>query len=582
MASESRPLLPLRGDLSRDSANITLWAGGSDPSLNPKLKGGDWMDWLWIREGGDAPDYRDWSPVKDRTIHIRPMVLPIEGGDTYLLFLAWHCLQAGADGASVELANGEKRFFNGQSETGLPALVAALEPEWPPKANRPAATNNCTDLANAARLYDLAAGDFMAVAGTWHEWSGTYWKEAPDAITRPAAGLGAVVKQEAEAATTDKAAAALWGWARRSEMLGAMQAAARILAGFHTVETTFCNREEMLLPVANCTIDLRTGKPIPPKRNHFFTQASPVIFDRKATCPNWDRFLSQTFGGDQELIDYVQRCAGYSLTNCQREQCFFLLIGAGRNGKSTLVSILEQVLGGFAATLSPETLTQAGQSNPEGPRPEIAGLSGKRLAVTSESGTTCHLAEGLLKRLTGEDTLSARVLYGAPVQFTSKAKIWFCTNHQPSISGSDLGIWSRIRVIPFENVIQPGREDKTLPKRLTAELPGILNWALRGCLAWQETGLQAPEIVKARTEQYRQEVDHFARFIAERCTLSPANSVKAGVFTEAFNCWLFEQGEKPESQRIISARIRSTPGVDAPRRGKGVFYRGIALRTETL
>jgi putative DNA primase/helicase len=86
---------------------------------------------------------------------------------------------------------------------------------------------------------------------------------------------------------------------------------------------------------------------------------------------------------------------------------FFLLVGAGRNGKSTLVSILEQLLGGFAATLSPETLTQAGQSNPEGPRPEIAGLCGKRLAVTSESGTSCQLAEGLLKRLTGEDTLSS-------------------------------------------------------------------------------------------------------------------------------------------------------------------------------
>jgi hypothetical protein len=171
-------------------------------------------------------------------------------------------------------SNGEKVFFEGhQAQTpGMPALLAALEPEWPPKHNRPTATNNCTDLANAARLYDLAATDYLAVAGTWHEWSGSHWKEAPEAITRPAAGLGAVVKREAEAATTDKAAAALWGWARRSEMLGAMQAAARILAGFHKIEAASCNQHDMLLPVGNCVVDLQTGKPIPPKRNHFFTQ----------------------------------------------------------------------------------------------------------------------------------------------------------------------------------------------------------------------------------------------------------------------------------------------------------------------
>jgi putative DNA primase/helicase len=88
----------------------------------------------------------------------------------------------------------------------------------------------------------------------------------------------------------------------------------------------------------------------------------------------------QTFDGDRELIEFVQRCAGYSLTGSQREQCFFLLVGAGRNGKSTLVSILEQLLGGFAAVITPEALTQTGQANPEGPRPEIAGLCGKRLA----------------------------------------------------------------------------------------------------------------------------------------------------------------------------------------------------------
>jgi putative DNA primase/helicase len=188
-----------------------------------------------------------------------------------------------------------------------------------------------------------------------------------------------------------------------------------------------------------------------------------------------------------------------------------------------------------------------------------------------------------LKRLSGEDRLSARVLYGSPVSFINKSKIWFCTNHEPKITGSDLGIWSRIRVIPFENTITPGREDKTLPKRLTAELPGILNWTLRGCLAWQEIGLKTPESVKTRTDQYRQEVDHFARFLAERCTLAPTNTVKAGDFAAAFNAWREDAGEKPETQRSINARIKTTPGIDIPNRiGKGVFYRGVAIRTESL
>ena len=575
MTSESQALLPLRGDLSRDSNLITLLVGGNDPPTD--FKG----DFLWIRTGKGAADRREWSPVKDRTIHVVPVAAPVE--PDYLLMLAWYCLMAGSHGVGLEL-KGEKVFFEGyQAQTpGMAALLAALEPEWPPKQNRPTATNNCTDLANAARLFDLAAADYLAVAGTWHEWSGSHWKEAPEAITRPAAGLGAVVKREAEVATSDKHAAALWGWARRSEMLGGMLAASRILAGFHKIEAESCNQNDMLLPVANCTIDLKTGKPLPPKRNNFFTQASAVEFNPNATCPTWERFLSQTFDGDRELIEFVQRCAGYSLTGSQREQCFFLLVGAGRNGKSTLVSILEQLLGGFAATLSPETLTQAGQSNPEGPRPEIAGLCGKRLAVTSESGTSCQLAEGLLKRLTGEDTLSARVLYGQPVQFINSSKIWFCTNHEPRIAGSDLGIWSRIRVIPFENTIQPGREDKTLPNRLTGELPGILNWALRGCLAWQESGLKPPESVKERTELYRQDIDHFARFLAERCSLAASNTVKAKFFSEAFNGWLLDQGEVKETQHAIGARIRSTPGLSVHKRNQGYFYHGIALKTETM
>jgi putative DNA primase/helicase len=175
------------------------------------------------------------------------------------------------------------------------------------------------------------------------------------------------------------------------------------------------------------------------------------------------------------------------------------------------------------------------------------------------------------------------VLYGQPVQFINRSKIWFCTNHEPKITGSDLGIWSRIRVIPFENTIQPGREDKTLPQRLTAELPGILNWALRGCLAWQETGLQtAGELSKRARMSIRQEVDHFARFIAERCSLSPANSVKAKLFSEAFNGWLLDQGEAKETQHAIGARIRSTPGLSVHKRNQGYFYHGIALKTETM
>lgn len=272
------------------------------------------------------------------------------------------------------------------------------------------------------------------------------------------------------------------------------------------------DRDNFKLGVRNGVIDLKTGELIAPHPDHLITKRADVTYYPDAPCPRWEKFLKEVFQGDQDLIEYIQRCIGYSLTGDTREQCFFVLHGIGANGKGTFGEIIKAITGEYASAIEFKTL-MAGEGSKVGD--DLAPLRGMRLIVASESEQGKRLNEALVKQVTGGDPVRVRHLFGRYFTFYPAFKIWLMTNHKPIITGTDRGIWRRVRMIPFNARFEGKDADKVLPQYLQAELSGILAWAVRGCQRWQQVGLDMPEAVQKATEDYRTEMDTLGMFLSE-------------------------------------------------------------------
>lgn len=211
---------------------------------------------------------------------------------------------------------------------------------------------------------------------------------------------------------------------------------------------------------------------------------------------------------------------------------------------------------------------------------DIARLVGARLVCAVEAEEGKRLAEVLIKQLSGGDRVTARHLYKEFFEFTPQFKIVLAANHKPTIKGTDLGIWRRVRLIPFNVVVPPEEQDRELPEKLKAELPGILAWIIRGCLEWQREGLEAPAEVKSATAQYQAEMDALADFLSECCTQEPDVTVPAKDLFAAYKSWCDENGEHPMTQKKFGTRLKEK-GFDnsGKTRTKATLWRGIGLQT---
>jgi putative DNA primase/helicase len=328
-----------------------------------------------------------------------------------------------------------------------------------------------------------------------------------------------------------------------------------------------------LLNVANGTIDLRTGELRAHRREDLLTRLAPVEYDPDAQAPCWAAFLERIFAGDGELIGFLRRAVGYSLTGQTGEQVFFILHGTGANGKSTLLEALGAMLGDYGAKTPTETLLikrSAGISN------DVARLRGARLVTAVEAEDGQRLAESLVKQLTGGDTITARFLYQEAFEFAPTFKLWLATNHKPTIRGTDYAIWRRIRLIPFAVTIPEKEQDRTLPDKLKAELPGILAWAVRGCLEWQREGLGLPEAVKAATAAYQVEQDTLAAWLDACCILSPTATARAGQLYKNYRAWAEENGERPMTGHKFG-RTLTERGFDKYKDRAGWAYVGLGV-----
>ncbi len=337
---------------------------------------------------------------------------------------------------------------------------------------------------------------------------------------------------------------------------------------------TALDTDPWLWNVTNGTIDLRTRKFRPHRREDRITKLCPVAYDPAADCPVWLRVLNDITAGDAALQHYLRKAVGFSLTGDVRDHVVFFLYGTGENGKSTFVNAIQAMMGvDYAMKAPPELLlVKKNDTHPT----ERADLAGKRFVACMEAGEGKKLAEAIVKELTGADRLRARHMREDFFEFDPTHKIWLAANHKPTISGTDWGIWRRIKLIPFTVTIPPEKRDEALQEKLRAELAGILNWALLGCMEWQAKGLREPQAVVAATGQYRRQQDVLAGFLEECCVVASDVRARAGDLLAAYRKW---SGDDQMSQRRLGETLTER-GFGSVPIGGYTWRIGIGLKAE--
>lgn len=436
------------------------------------------------------------------------------------------------------------------------------------------------DMGNAKRFIDLFGEDFRYnyTDKTFLYWDGCRWT----------ADLTGAIERSADVSVEAMSAEAEW-YEKNGDEDAAKAFRKHIKASRSNKSKTNMLKEvqhnmpimpfqldkhKMAFNVPNGTLSLKSGQLVPAKRDYFITKFSPVEFTDNADCPMWRRFLDDIFGGDKELIRYIQKAVGYSMTGDTSEQCVFFLYGTGRNVKSTFLDVLREIFGDYVSNIQPETI-MVKNSMGNGINSDIARLKGARMVTTVEPNEGVRLNEGLIKQLTGDDAVTARKLYGNEFEFKPEFKLWMATNHKPIIRGTDDGIWRRIHMIPFTVQIPADKVDRQLKSKLEREYPAILRWAVEGCLLWQREGLKQPRAVLDMTREYRREMDVISGFLDDRCEVGEGFSAKSSELYAAYSAWCESNTEFKMSNTKFSVEMDKRFGKTKQR--DGMYFSGVRL-----
>jgi len=446
-------------------------------------------------------------------------------------------------------------------------------------------------------------------AGLWFTWAGHHWE--PDTTEQALSRVGEVagsylaeMKRQAwarigaeKAGQTKQADAAeklenalsrrareLHTVRRRQDVLHLARAGADTLG----ISGDEWDRDPMSLAVQNGVVDLRTGAFRDGKPEDYFKTYAPTPWEgRNAPCPTWEAFLESTFDGDGDLVAFMGRLLGYSITGKTTEAVLPILWGSGRNGKTVLLQGIADALGNdLTGPLEGEMLLESHFKRPSGgPSSDLLHLRGKRLTWLSETNENRRLNAGKVKLLTGGDLITGRAPYAArQITFTPTHKIFLCTNHRPKADAQDMALWHRVLLIPFGMAFVPNPDpnkpnerlaDLDLPEKLRAEQSGILAWLVQGCLEWQRQGLNPPESVRAATNEYRDGEDTLKTFLQDRCTERPGQTVRADAFFKAYQVWVEGSGDKPVNSTKFGRYMGALFDFTKDRTGK--FYIGVGL-----
>lgn len=444
-------------------------------------------------------------------------------------------------------------------------IVPAAPPPAPPPPPRGIPD---TDDDRAARFVEWLEGDYRYLYPwkQWAHWNGDGWTLDPTGrheslITMEAREFGRDLMEQAIALPLGPQQIAATAAARRALSADHLFATIKLAKSEPDIRIspTDFDADPWMLGVQNGVIDLRTGAFREVQKEDLILKKCGISFEPDAKCPMWEEFLEQILP-DAEVRTFMQRAVGYALTGKTTEQCLFFLYGMGQNGKSTFIETVEHIFGNYAWRTSAELFLDGKASDNK--MNMLASLPEMRFVVGAEMPDGAHLAENRIKDLTGGDRIQARKLYCEAFNYYPTHKLFFYGNHRPGVRGTDKGIWRRLNVIPFTVEVPDAKRDMKIVARLRSECHGILNWAIAGCLEWQNGGLRAPDAVKLATEEYREEEDLIGEFIEAEC--ERRGEISRQSLARNFADWAKSGGYKfSPSPRAVTDRVRRLSGISS-------------------
>ncbi|OGW10307.1 MAG: hypothetical protein A2W75_02760 [Nitrospinae bacterium RIFCSPLOWO2_12_39_15] len=436
-----------------------------------------------------------------------------------------------------------------------------------------------TEMWNAELFLDQYSENirYCPLLGGWFVWDGRRWGQ--DDTMQIEKFSKTVIKQMIEIGRNSDNKT-LIKHAIKSQRAHDMKAMLDIAKSDVAISPTSFDTDSMLLNFKNGTFDLESGVLSAHDRDKNITKLIEQDYDAAAQCPVWNNFLDTVFSGDKELISYMQRVIGYSLTGEVSEQCIFILYGFGMNGKSTFLKHIYRILGDYAINTPSTTLMEKFN---EGIPNDLARLKGTRFVTSSETGKGRKLAESKIKQMTGDDPISARFLHKEYFDFMPTFKIFLSTNYKPHISGTDTGIWRRIRTIPFEKVITEQERDISLDSKITAEYAGIINWAIEGFKKWKEGGLKTASKILDKTKEYKEDSDVIGIFLDEKCVKGEGLILSTSETLRSIQEWSKENGIT-SVKRHEFLEYMNRMGYEKVRSGEDgrIYFKGIGLKKTDL
>jgi putative DNA primase/helicase len=441
-----------------------------------------------------------------------------------------------------------------------------------------------TDLGNAERLVARHVRDlrYCHPWDCWLVWDGRRWAIDKAAAARHRARETVrAIGREASREGDDERRKALFKWALTSEKrdrISALLYLAEAEQGVPILPESL-NTDPFAFNCANGTVDLRTGRLRRHRRDDLITQLCAIEYEPDAGCPLWLATLDRFFHRDDpavkgDLIGYWQRLCGYAMVGVVRDHILPIAYGTGSNGKSTILGALLDTFGPDYAMKAPPGMLMAKRddSHPT----ERADLFGKRLVVAIETEAGGNLSEVMIKELTGGDAVRARRMRQDFWEFKPTHTLIMATNHKPAVRGTDTGIWRRLKLIPFTVSMTDQDADTSMPGKLKSEAAGILAWCVRGCLAWQSRGLDAPGEITEATGKYRRDQDVLGLFLGELTVVGPWYRVKAGELYAGYKNWAEGGNERVMTQTAFGLALEER-GFEKKKSG-GNWYMGLSLR----
>lgn len=357
------------------------------------------------------------------------------------------------------------------------------------------------------------------------------------------------------------------------------------------------NADPYLLQAQGTVIQLRDGTTREGRPEDYINKVAPTAWKGlQAPCPNWQAFILSIFDGDTELAEYMQKALGAALIGKPVTREFYICVGAGSNGKSTLFETVKEVLGGdLAGPIKSDLVMDDKRGGGGKADPELLALNGMRIVWVNETKKNEKLDTEQIKQFTGNDSLTGRYNYANKVlTFSPTHTLFLLTNNKPKIAGGGQAIWDRLRLIEYKIrfVDEPNEKlnekpkDKGLADRLKQEKSGILAWLVQGCIAYQKHGLKAPASVMANSDSYRLDQDLILEFMQERCVLGTGQVVQSKPLYDAFCDWYRDTyGDGPDDREIeipikhksFTRDVRERPGIRYDGKGRLSYFHGIGL-----